>query len=681
MKSYSPDAIRNVGLFGHGGAGKTSLAEALLFQSGAVSRQGRVDDGSATTDYDPDEIKRKMSVSAGLAPLEWRDTKINVIDAPGYADFLGEVVQAMSAIECALIVVDGVSGLQVGTATAWRQADAVDLPRAVVINKLERENADFRRVFEQIRARHGTGAIALTIPVGSEASFRGVVNVLHQHAVLDEKKGPEAVPGELVDELARYREMLIESVAEMDDDLLAKYLEAGDLADNDIQTALRRGIEERRLFPVFAASATQNHGTSSLLDAIVEFGPPASDAQVRIESGEGQNGLAALVFKTVSDPFIGRLSYLRAFRGEIHSDSHVWNQTHQKDERIGQLYMMRGKTQEPAAVISLGDIGVVVKLSETGTGDTLTHKDHPVILKRPHFPEPLYSMAIQPKNKADLDKLSPSLHRIVEEDPTLSVHREATTGEMILAGLGESHLEIACERMTRKFGVSVTLSPPRVPYRETIRGRARAEGRHVKQSGGHGQYGVCWVEVEPLERGAGFEFVDKIVGGVVSHNFRPAVEKGIREAMEEGVLAGYPMVDVRAKLVDGKEHPVDSSEMAFKLAGAIAFKKAAQDAGVELIEPVMEAEITVPDEYTGDVIGDLNTKRAHVHGMVPDNGETMISATVPQAEMLKYATDLRAQTQGRGTYTMHFSHYQEVPAHVAQALVEKLKKEHDEAHK
>jgi elongation factor G len=388
-----------------------------------------------------------------------------------------------------------------------------------------------------------------------------------------------------------------------------------------------------------------------------------------------------LVFKTISDPFIGRLSFLRTYAGEIHSDSHAWNPGHSKDERIGQLFTMRGKHQEPVPAIGTGDIGVVAKLAETSTGDTLTQKDHPVVLEPVRFPEPAYSAAIQPKTKTDLEKMSPSLARMIEEDPTLSVHRDSATGEMILSGLGESHLEIACERMQRKFGVNVTLSQPRVPYRETLRGSAKAEGRYVRQTGGHGQYGVCWIELEPKPRGEGFEFVDRIVGGVVSHSYRPAVEKGIREAMEEGVLAGYPVVDVRATLYDGKEHPVDSSEMAFKIAGSLAFKKAASDAGVELLEPIMEVEITVPDDFTGDVMGDLNTKRAQVHGMNPADGETTISANVPQAEMLRYATDLRALTQGRGTYTMHFSHYQEVPAHVAQQLVEKLKAERAAEHK
>ncbi len=676
MKSYTADAIRNVGLFGHGGAGKTTLAEAMLFHAGAISRLGRVDDGSATTDYDPDEVKRKMSISAALAPLEWTDTKINVIDAPGYADFFGEVVQAMAVSDTALLVVDGVSGLQVGTDAARRQAAADDRPIMVFVNRLDRENANFHQVFDQLRERFGTGVLALSIPIGAESAFRGVADVIAEQAILDEKGAPASVPDDAAGDVARYREMLIESVAELNDDLLTKYLEEGELSTDEIRSAIRSGFADGRVVPVLAGSALQVRGIRSLLDAIVAFAPPASQAKPRIESGDGADGVAALVFKTISDPFIGRLSFLRSYRGEVHSDSHVWNSERRKEERIGQLFMMRGKQQEPIPSIPMGDIGVVPKLSETRTGDTLTTKDHPITLARIKFPEPAYSAAIEPKTKNDLEKLSPSLARMIEEDPTLSVHRESSTGEMILSGLGESHLEIACERMQRKFGVNVTLSTPRVPYRETIRSSAKAEGRYVRQTGGHGQYGVCWIELEPLERGGGFEFVDRIVGGVVSQSYRPAVEKGIREAMEEGVLAGYPVVDVRATLYDGKEHPVDSSEMAFKIAGSLAFKKAASEAGLELLEPIMELEITVPDEFTGDVIGDLNTKRAQVHGMNPEGGTTTISADVPQAEILRYATDLRALTQGRGTYSMRFSHYQEVPAHVAQQLVEKLKAEH-----
>ncbi|MPZ15772.1 MAG: elongation factor G [Chloroflexi bacterium] len=673
MRSYSSDAIRNVSLLGHGGAGKTSLAEALLFHSGAITRLGRVDDGTTTTDFDPDETRRSMSISAALAPVEWRDTKINVLDVPGYADFFGEVVQATRVVESAVLVVDGVSGIQVGTDAALRQLDAEQLPFLVFVNKLERENTDFGRVFEQLRDRLGRGVVALTIPLGSEGTFRGVADIVSQQALLDEKGPPEPVPSELADRHAEYREMLMESVAELDDDLLTKYLEEGALSEDEIRSALRRGVAERRIIPVLAGSALHVRGVRSLLDLLVDCAPAAADAPIEAETPVDAAGRAALVFKTVSDPFIGRLSFLRAYVGEIRSDSHLWNPAKQKDERVGQLFFMRGKHQEPTPAIGRGDIGVVAKLSETGSGDTLTQRDNPITLEGMRFPEPLFAVAIQPKSKSDLEKLSPSLARVVEEDPTLRVQRDPATGELILSGLGESHLEITCERMQRKFGVSVTLAQPRVPYRETVRGTSKAEGRYVRQTGGHGQYGVCWIEVVPLSRGAGFEFVDRIVGGVVSHGYRPAVEKGIREAMEEGVLAGYPVVDVRAILYDGKEHSVDSSELAFKIAGSLAFKKAATDAGLELLEPIMEIEVTVPDEFTGDVISDLNTRRAQVHGMNPSGGTTTIEAHVPQAEVLRYATDLRGLTQGRGTYSVQFSHYQEVPTHVVQPLVERLR--------
>ncbi|MEA2640123.1 MAG: elongation factor [Chloroflexota bacterium] len=679
MKSYAPDAIRNVGLFGHGGSGKTTLTEALLYHSGAIGRLGRVDEGTTTSDYDPDEVKRKMSVSTAVAPLEWRDTKINLLDTPGYADFFGEVSQAMRVVECALVVVDAVSGVQVGTDQVWRRADQERLAKIVFVNKMERENADYGRVIEQLRAKHGTSVVAMTIPIGSEAAFKGVVDLVSRQAILDDKGGPTDVPPEAEEALNRYREMLVESAAEIDDDLLTKYLEEGELTDEEIRGALRRGVAEGRIVPVLAGSALQTRGLRFLLDALVDYAPPASAAPLRAGEGSPREGTAALAFKTVSDPFIGRLSYLRTYLGDIHSDSHVWNPDKGKEERIGQLFVQRGKQQEPASAIGAGDIGVVAKLGETSTGDTLTTRDHPIVLERIHFPEPLYSAAVRPKTKNDLEKLSPSLTRMIEEDPTLSVHRDSATGEMILSGLGESHLGIATERMQRKFGVSVELAEPHVAYRETIRKPAKAEGRHVKQSGGHGQYGVCWIEVEPLPRGSGFEFVDRIVGGVVSHSYRPAVEKGIREAMEEGVLVGYPVVDIRATLYDGKEHPVDSSEMAFKIAGSLAMKKAVQDAGVELLEPIMDVQIEVPDDFTGDVISDLNTKRAHVHGMTPGDGVTTVNAEVPQSEMLHYAADLRALSQGRGTYTMQFARYDEVPAHVSQHLVDKLKAEREAA--
>ncbi len=677
MKSYASQAIRNIGIFGHGSSGKTTLTEALLFHTGAISRPGKVDEGTTVTDHDPDEIRRKITILAAVAPLEWRDHKINLVDAPGYADFFGEVVQAMSAVETALLVIDSVGGLQVGTMSAWARAEADQAARVLFVNKMERENADFGTIVERARARWGTGVVPLTIPIGAEATFKGVVNLLTQEAFLDGSDTPGPIPPDIADETARYREMLIESVAELDDDLLTDYLDGKEIGTDALQATLRRGITEGKIFPVLAGSALQGKGLASLLDCMIEVCPAASDAHPKTASGAPVSDSAALVFKTVSDPFTGRLTFIRCFVGEIRSDSHLWNPRHHKEERMGQLSYAHGKTMEPTHAIGAGDIGVAAKLTETSTGDTLTTKEREVILAPIHFPSPVFGVAIEPKTKTDLEKLSPALTRLMEEDPTLSVHRDPGTGETILSGLGESHIEMACERMHRKFGVDVTISTPRIAYRETIRGSAKAEGRYVRQTGGHGQYGVCWVALEPLPRGGGFEFVDRIVGGVVSHGYRTAVEKGIREAMEEGVISGYPMVDVRATLYDGKEHPVDSSEMAFKIAGSMAFKKAAEDAGVELLEPIVEVEITVPDDHTGDVMGDLNTRRAHVHGMNPDAGMTIISAHAPQAELLRYATDLRALTQGLGTYKTTFSHYQEVPAHLAQHVADKLKAERE----
>ena len=681
MKAYAPEAIRNVGLFGHGGAGKTSLTEALLFHTGAVNRLGRVDDGSSTTDHDPDEIRHKMTISLSLAPVEWKNTKINLLDAPGYSDFFGEVIQAMGVVECALLVLESVGGVQVGTVAAWKKAVAEGVPRLVFINKMERENADYDRVLGQLRDRWGTGIVPVTIPVGTQASFRGVIDLLSGQAIFDEKGAPSAVPDDMADQVARYREMLIESVAELDDDLLTKYLDGQAITPQELVTTLRQGVADGKLVPTLAGSALQSRGIASLLDTIVSLAPPASAAHVDPEEGTLDGATAALVFKTVSDPFLGRESFLRSFAGDIKSDTHLWNARERKDERLGQLSYLRGKQPEATNAIGSGDIGVVAKLAGTSTGDTLTTREHPVVLKPLEFPQPLFSVAIEPKTKTDVDKLSPALARMVEEDPTLSVHHESATSETILSGLGESHVEIACERMQRKFGVAVTHATPKVAYRETIHGPAKAEGRYVRQTGGHGQYGVCSIEVEPLPRGAGYEFVDRIVGGVVSHSFRPAVDKGIREAMDEGIISGYPMVDVRAVLYDGKEHPVDSSEMAFKIAGSMAFKKAAADAGVELLEPVSDVEILVPDEFTGEVMGDLNTRRAHVHGMNPEGALTNISAEVPGAELLRYATELRAMTQGQGTFKARLSHYQPVPAHLAQQVIEKLKAEREALHK
>ncbi|MFN0073335.1 MAG: elongation factor G [Chloroflexota bacterium] len=668
----------NVALVSHGGAGKTSLTEALLFRSGAVTRLGKVEDGSTTTDFDPDELKRHMSVSLALAPLTWRNCQINLIDTPGYADFFGEVVEATRAADAVIVVIDGVSGIQVGTEAAWRQANKLDLPRLIFVNKLERENADYETVITALRDRYGTGIVPLTIPIGKEHDLHGIAEILHRRAYLD--GGEASAPsGALAEEIERYREMLVEAVSEQDDDLLAKYLEGEEISDDELSEGLAQAVRAGKLVPVLCGTAIPPRGIESLLDAIVDHLPDASQAHVRMEDGSikspSELPFAGLVIKSISDPFIGRLSYVRVFSGELHPDCHLWNVNKAHDERVGQVYHMRGKHQEPIRCARVGDIAVIPKLAETSTGDTLVMKDHPVLLAPIEFPEPSFSAAIEPKSKADVDKLSLALQRIMEEDPTLHVRREESTGETIMSGLGESHVEIAVERMARKFSAHVAIHTPSVPYRETITGIGKATGRYVRQTGGHGQYGVAVIEVEPLERGGVFEFVDKIVGGVVPRQFIPAVEKGVREALDFGIVAGFPVVDVRVSLVDGKYHPVDSSESSFKHAGSIGFKEAAVSAHPTLLEPIMDVEVTVPEDFTGDIMGDLNSRRAHLHGMQPDGGLTTISASVPYAEMLRYATDLRSMTQGRGSYTMHVSHYQEVPANIQQQIVEKHKKE------
>ncbi|HLH20985.1 MAG TPA: elongation factor G [Chloroflexota bacterium] len=682
MKSYSAEHIHNVALISHGGAGKTSLAEALLFLSGAITRLGRVEEGTTTSDYDPDEIKRHMSVSTAIIPVEWDDDKVNLLDTPGYADFFGEVVSALRVADAALVVIDTASGVQVGTELAWRRADEQSLPRAIYFNKMERENADFERALQDCRRVFGNKVVPLTAPLGHELGFRGAIDLITMQAY-GEAKEPVSVDDAARAEAEKYREMLIEAVAEVDDDLITKYLEGEALSEDEIRRALRQGVASGKVVPVLCGSATHLYGIAAVADALVRYLPSADSTAMVLEDGEVRpttpNGpLAALVFKTISDPYLGRLNFFRVYQGSLASDSHVWNAQHARDERIGQVMTMRGKQQEPAHEIPHGDIGAIAKLQETATGDTLTTKDSGIRLRGIDFPAPAYAAAVQPKTKADTDKLSAALQRIQDEDPSLRVYRDESTHEQIIAGLGEAHIGIAAERMERKFGASVTIGEPRVAYRETVTTSAKAQGRHKKQTGGHGQFGDVWLEVEPLPRGSGFEFVDRVVGGAVPKNFIPAVEKGVREALNEGFLAGYPVEDVRVTLYDGSSHPVDSSEMAFKIAASLGFKKAAHEARPALLEPVMAVDITVPDEFTGDVMSDLNGKRARVLGMNPENGRTTISALVPQAEMLHYATDLRSITQGRGYYVQRLDHYDEVPPHIAQQIVQKAQKEREE---
>lgn len=678
MKEYAPENLRNVGLFSHEGAGKTTLVESLLFRAGAISRRGTVEDGNATTDTEPEEVRRHMSVSLGVAPLDWQGTKINLIDAPGYADFYGEVAQALRVSDAALILIDGVAGVEVGTDAVWKSVDQAGAPRLVVVNRLDRENADYGAALESLRSRYGKHLVPLVVPVGKSDAMQGVIDVLADRMYVGDEGDGQAVPDEMRSAADQFREMLIESACELDDVLVNKYLEGEEITADELRSAVRVGVKKGELVPVLAASATRSMGLVALLQAIVDFLPSPLEVSVRTQDGgtsEPDARLAALVFKTVSDANIGRLSYVRVFSGTLAADSHVWNVAKAKDERVGQVFVVRGKTQEPAQRLVTGDIGVLPKLADTVTGETLGARDHAQALAGITYPQASYFVSVHPKTRNDVDKLSTSMARLQEEDPSLHLSREPSTGEVILSGLGDTHMDVAVQRLERKFGVHVTLEVPRVAYRETVSSHSAAEGRHVRQSGGHGQYGVVHIELDPTERGAGFEFADKVVGGVVPKQYIPAVEKGVRETMEQGVIAGYPVVDVRCALVFGKYHPVDSSEAAFKTAGSVGFKAAFAQANPILLEPVMQVQITVPSEYAGDVVGDLNTRRAHIQGMNPEAGSTLIEARVPQSEMLRYATVLRSLTQGRGTYAMQFSHYDPVPAHVQAKIVEERKKE------
>ncbi|MBI2906062.1 MAG: elongation factor G [Chloroflexi bacterium] len=692
MKSYRTEQIRNITLLSHGGAGKTSLSEAMLFDSGAINRLGKVEEGNTTSDYDPDEAKRQISINMSLLPCEWKDSKINVIDTPGYADFVGEVKAAIRVADGAVIVICAASGVEVGTAQVWQFTSEPLLPRLIFVNRMDRENADFYSTLEQAQARFGKGCVAAQVPVGEASGFQGVVDLIGMKAYLGPEAKASEVPQALQEKAASLREKLVEAVAETDDNLITKYLEGGELTEAELRQGLATGARSGKIVPVFTGSATQNVGVAALLDAVVSYFPSPKESREAVATNPlkgseevlppAEDGpLTCLVFKTTADPYVGRLSYFRVYSGVFHSDSPVWNSTKGKAERVGQIFVIRGKSQEPIGQLAAGDIGGVAKLAETATGDTLSSKDHPLVLAPIEFPKPVFSVAVSPKTKADLDKLGQTIARLTEEDPTLHVRKDADTNEMVLSGMGESHVEIAAEKMRRKFGVNVTVDTPKVPYKETILSSVKAEYKHKKQTGGHGQYGHVVLEVAPLPRSAGFEFAEKVVGGAVPKNYIPAVEKGLAEGLQEGVLAHYPVVDVKVTLVDGSYHPVDSSEMSFKIASLQAFKKGLQGGRPVLLEPVVNLRVTVPEQFTGDVMGDLNTKRAKVLGMNPEDGTSVIDAQIPLAEALRYATELRSITQGQGVYTMEFSHYEEVPAHVAEKVIAQAQKDREAAEK
>jgi elongation factor G len=679
MQKYGLDTIHNVVLLSHGSAGKTSLAEAMLFTSGAINRLGKVDDGSSTSDYDPDEVKRKISISLSLLPGEWRDRKINIIDTPGYADFVGEVKAGMHVSESAVIVVCAASGVEVGTEQVWKYCEEAGLPRLIFINKMDRENADYLRTLEEIRAKLGSRCLPLQLAIGAQSNFEGVVDLLVMKAYTGSPAKETEIPSSLQSQADTYREKLVEAIAEIDDALIEKYLGGEEISPDELGTNLHKAIIEGKIVPILAGSALLNIGADRLMDAICDYLPVPREKPVSLSGGSADPSdtapLAALVFKTTADPYVGKLTYFRVYNGVIKSNSQVWNANEKASERTGQLYMMRGKAQEPVQQIMAGDIGAVAKLNVTGTGDTLCTQEKPVTITPIQFPAPTYSEAVYPKTKTDVDKMGTALSRLVEEDPTLQTHRELGTNETILSGMGDTHLAVAAEKMQRKFGVNVEMAIPKVPYRETITVPSKAEYKHKKQSGGHGQYGHVLLELEPLPERGENEFGERIVGGAVPKNYIPAVEKGVHEAYQEGGLAGYPVVGVKTTLYDGSFHPVDSSEICFKIAGAQAFKKGVAEGQPILLEPIMNLKVTVPGDLTGDIIGDLNTKRARVLGMNPEGETNVIEAQVPLAEIQRYAIDLKSMTQGRAIYTMEFDHYEEVPGQITQKIVAQKKEE------
>jgi len=686
MAAYDIGNLRNAALLGHGSCGKTSLVEAMLFDAGVTSRLGKVEDGNTVSDFDAEEQRRTMSVNTSILPMEWNGHRLTVLDTPGYTDFVGEVRGAVRVAEGAVVLLDAVSGVEVGTELVWQHANDYNLPRLVFVNKMDRENANFQRPVENLTEVFNVRAAILQLPVGSQADFKGVVDLISRTAYLDTQGEPGEIPAGMADQVEEARLQLVEIAAEADDSLIEKYLEGEELTDAEIYSGLRKGAASGEIVPVLCGSAVSNLGVRALMQAIVELIPsPAEGGEIHAKNpatGETEileptdnAPLAALAFKTMADPFVGRLTYLRVYSGILESDSRALNPRAETEERVGQLYSVLGKEQIPVEQLRAGEIGAVAKLGNTVTGDTLCDKSRPLILDPVTYPKPISSAAISPKTKADLDKMSTALTRLVEEDPTLQVSRNTETGETILSGMGESHVDIAARKLQQKFGVEITLDIPKVPYRETITRVAQAQGRHKKQTGGHGQFGDVWLRLEPLPRGSGFEFKDEVFGGSVPRQYIPAVEKGLRESISKGILAGYPVVDFSAALYDGSYHSVDSSEIAFKIAANLGFRKAMEDAGPVLLEPIMNVTITVPEQFMGDVLGDLNTKRARVQGMEQSHGRSVITAQVPLAEILRYATDLRSITQGRGVYTMDFSHYEEVPAHMTQRVIEAAKTE------
>jgi elongation factor G len=685
---HRADRIRNVALVGHRGSGKTSLNEALLYQAGAVNRLGTVTDGTTASDSDPDEHARQMSISASLSSFEWDDRKINLIDTPGEPSFVADALSALRVCESAIFVVNAVMGVEVNTARLWQRAEELDLARMVFVNMLDRERADFFRTLESLKGAFGPHAVATEIPIGSEHEVRGVIDLVDMKAYEYDGDGREnareiPIPDDLQAQADEYREKLMDEVAEVSDSLMERYLEGEEISHEEIVTALKDGTNHGGIFPVVCGVATKNLGTNRLLDAIVEDLPsPVKHGafelpEITLEPSEDKE-LFAFVFKTKADQFAGRINFFRVYQGVMKPDNQVLNTRAHAKERIGTLIVPQGREQGHSDGFGPGDIGAVAKLKETRAGDWLAARDEPIAMPAVKLPQPVMAFAIEPKAKGDEDKVFSSLRRLQEEDPTIDLHRDPQTGDQIVAGLSQIHVEVVVDRLKARFGAEVTLKPPRVPYQETIRKPAKAHGRHKKQTGGRGQFGDCHIEIQPLaDDGTGFEFENAIKGGVIPQGFIPAVQKGCQEALGQGVIAGFPVKGVKVRLYDGSYHSVDSSEMAFKMAGSIAMKEALAQAGAVLLEPIMMVTLSVPDETVGDVIGDLNSRRGRPQGMEPAGGMTEVKAEVPMAEMLTYAPDLRALTGGQGDYTMEFLRYEEVPAHLAQKVISEAQAEQE----
>jgi elongation factor G len=686
-RKYALDRIRNIGIMAHIDAGKTTTTERILFYTGKVHKLGEVHDGAATMDWMVQEQERGITITSAATTCFWKGYRVNIIDTPGHVDFTVEVERSLRVLDGAVAVFCSVGGVEPQSETVWRQADKYGVPRIAYINKMDRVGADFARGISMIKDRLKANPVAIQLPIGSEENFRGIVDLIKNEAIiyhddLGTKSDVVDIPPEMKDLVAEYREKMLEAVVETDEELMLKYLEGEELTVEEIKRAIRRATIQVKMIPVLCGSSFKNKGVQPLLDAVVDYlpspldippikgiGPENGAEDVRLASDD--EPFAALAFKIVTDPFVGKLAFFRVYSGSLKSGSYVYNSTRNKKERIGRILQMHANHREEISEVYAGDIAAAVGLKETSTGDTLCDEGHPIMLESMQFPEPVIRVAIEPRTKEDQDKLGGALQKLSEEDPSFKAHVDGETGQTIIAGMGELHLEIISDRLLREFKVDAKIGRPQVAYKETILAKSKSEGKYIRQTGGRGQYGHVRLELEPLERGAGFEFVNKIVGGVIPKEFIPAVEQGVREAMEVGVLAGYPLIDVRVTLYDGSYHDVDSSELAFKVAASIGLKEAAQKASPALLEPIMKVEVVVPEEYLGDVMGDINARRGRIEGMELRSGAQVIRALVPLAEMFGYATELRSYTQGRGTYVMQFSHYELVPKNIAEEIIAK----------